>query len=212
MSRVIRYRREDESRLLRICGQCLAEGGLAILPTDTVYGLAARVDRPEAVARIFRIKGRDVAKALVAMVSGVEEAAGLVAPEMRSRLFRLAGFWPGPLTVVAEAAPQEWMEWVAPGSSRLGIRVPAHPFLLRVLAEQGPLAVTSANLSGERAPSRFEEIPAALLEGADLALDQGKTGSGRPSTVALLDEGGITILREGDISREELEEALRGKE
>ncbi len=212
MSRIIRYRHEDESRLLRICGQCLKEGGLVILPTDTVYGLAARVDQPEAVARIFRIKGRDTAKALVAVVSDAAEAAGLVIPTERSRLLRLARFWPGPLTVVAEAAPLEWVEWVAPGSTRLGIRVPDHPFLLQVLTEHGPLAMTSANLSGERAPSIFEEIPDALLKEVELAVDQGKAGSGRPSTVALLGKDGITLLREGDISREELERALRGEE
>lgn len=209
MARILRFHDRDEDRLLGECAETLAGGSLVILPTDTVYGLAARVDRREAVERIFRVKGRNTAKALVVMVSDVEAAAALVDPAERSGLLRLSVFWPGPLTLVVRAALQAWLEWVAPGSSTLGIRIPNHPFLLRLLEMTGPLAVTSANPSGKEAPADFAEIDPSLLEGVELAVDQGRIGSGKPSTVAELREEGIKILRGGEIGKEELEEALR---
>ncbi|WP_287154863.1 L-threonylcarbamoyladenylate synthase [Candidatus Solincola tengchongensis] len=191
------------------CAESLARGGLAILPTETVYGLAARVDRREAVRRIFEVKGREAAKALPVMVEDAARAAELTAPEWREPLLRLSVFWPGPLTLVVKAAPLEWLEWVAPGSRKVGFRVPDHPFLLRLLRETGPLAVTSANLAGKEPPADSRDLDPLLVERVDLVLDQGRSGTGRPSTVAELTEGGLEIIRSGALSREELERALR---
>jgi len=198
----------DEASLLRRCEAALAEGELLILPTDTVYGLAARADSRSAVEAVFSAKGRDAEKSLVVMVSSVEEALELVDPGQRGFLLRLARFWPGPLTLVAAAVDVAWRRVVAPDSGSLGLRVPDDEFLLRLLAASGPLAVTSANPAGGEAPSAFADLDAGLLGMASLALDGGERGSGRPSTVAEIRGDVISVLRQGDISGEELARAI----
>ena len=213
MAEIIRLRGADQAALVEKCEAALAAGGLIILPTDTVYGLAARVDMPGAVEAVFAAKGRDGTKSLVVMVTGVEEAARLASSEQREELRRLASFWPGPLTLVVEAADMPWKEDVAPASGSLGIRVPDSPFLQRLLAVSGPLAVTSANLAGGPEPAAFADIDARLLAAAAIALDGGESGSGIPSTVAELREGAVNVLRGGAITQGELELALKdGKE
>ncbi|MDI7251224.1 MAG: Sua5/YciO/YrdC/YwlC family protein, partial [Actinomycetota bacterium] len=124
MPEILRFEEHAEEELLSRCAETLAGGGLVILPTETVYGLAARVDRREAVERIFEVKGRDAARALPVMVEDAARAAELAATEWRQPLLRLAVFWPGPLTLVVRAASLEWLEWVAPCSDNVGIRVP----------------------------------------------------------------------------------------
>ena len=210
MAETARLAEGEAPSLLRRCARVLDAGGLLILPTDTVYGLAARADLEEAVRAAFSAKGREGEKALVIMVPGAREAASLAAPAQRRALGRLSAFWPGPLTVVVEAAEAHWRGFVAPASGSLGIRVPDDPFLLALLALRWPLAVTSANFAGGRAPSSFGEIDEALLAAADLALDGGPRGSGRPSTVAELRGDAVSVLREGDIGLHELRRALAG--
>ncbi len=209
MPEILRSEEHSEQELLSRCAETLSRGGVVVLPTETVYGLAARVDLRESVARIFELKGRDASRALPVMVADAGRAAELVAPEWRRPLLRLAVFWPGPLTLVVRAGPLRWLEWVAPGSGEVGIRVPDHPFLLRLLRKTGPLAVTSANISGEAPPADPQDLDSRVVERVDLVLVQGGSGTGRPSTVARLSEEGVEILRPGDISREELEKALR---
>jgi len=209
MPEILRFADHAQEELLARCAEVLERGGLAVLPTETVYGLAAGVERREAVERIFEVKGRDAAKAIPVMVEDAARAAELAAPEWREPLLRLSVFWPGPLTVVVKTVPLRWLEWVARGSDELGIRIPDHPFLLRLLQVTGPLAVTSANLSGRRPAADFAGLDPLLLERVDLVLDQGRAGTGSPSTVARLTAEGVEILRAGVLTREELEEALR---
>ena len=190
------------------CAEVLERGKLVILPTDTVYGLAARADMPGAVEAIFTAKGRDVEKALVVMVSDAGKAAELAAPEERGSLQRLGALWPGPLTLVVKTGDIPWRETVAPGSEALGIRVPDSPFLIRLLGISGPLAVTSANPAGGRAPASFEDIHAELLGAVGLAVDGGYRGSGEPSTIAEIRGGEIRVLRQGKITEDELRQAL----
>jgi L-threonylcarbamoyladenylate synthase len=198
------------SILVEKCGKVLERGGLAVLPTDTVYGLAARADNPEAVDRVFEVKGRGAEKALVVMVSIPEEAAELAAPEERESLIGIGSLWPGPLTMVVKAGDISWRKYVAPSSATLGIRVPDSPFLLRLLGLTGPLAVTSANPAGGKVPGSFREVDAELLAKVDLAVDGGYYGSGRPSTVAELSGDGVKVLRSGEIGEAEIYRALRG--
>jgi L-threonylcarbamoyladenylate synthase len=195
--------------LLKRCRKVIERGGLVVLPTDTVYGLAARADDPAAVKRVCEVKGRDAGKALVVMISSSEEAAQLIAPEERQQLARLASLWPGPLTLVVRASDVPWGRNVAPASTRLGMRIPANPFLLKLLHLTGPLAVTSANMAGGRASSSFRDMDRDLLAGVDLAIDGGDCGSGKSSTVAELCEGEVKILRQGEITERDIYRALK---
>jgi L-threonylcarbamoyladenylate synthase len=212
MAEIIRLYEADHDALLKRCDTALAVGGLLILPTDTVYGLAARVDMDGAVEAVFAAKGRDAAKSLVVMVAGIREAVQLAGPALREPLMRLAVFWPGPLTLVVETEGVPWKEKVAPFSGSLGIRVPDSAFLLRLLRKSGPLAVTSANVAGGPEPVSFADVDAHLLAAAAIALDGGESGSGIPSTVAEIKDGAVSVLRRGAITQEELNLALMAEE
>jgi L-threonylcarbamoyladenylate synthase len=193
------------------CAKVLARSGLAVVPTDTVYGLAAKADDPVAVGKVFEVKGREAEKALVVMVSDSNQAMELVASEQRGSLLRLGSLWPGPLTLVVKVGDLYLRRNVAPYSDTLGIRVPASRFMLRLLELSGPLAVTSANFVGGRAPASFHEVDRQLLAMVDIAVDGGECGSGRPSTVAELSGGEVRILRHGEIGEMDLQRALRGE-
>jgi L-threonylcarbamoyladenylate synthase len=161
----------------------VARGGIVGFPTDTLYGLAADPRNPEAVARVFEVKGRAAGEALpliAADLAQVEKAAGRL-PRLARRL--AARFWPGPLTLVIDAAPA-----IAPavhgGTGTMAIRVPDHPVARGLASAVGfPITSTSANPAGEPAPSRADDV--ALLLGArlDLLLDGGPTPGGLPSTI-----------------------------
>lgn len=202
--------REVDTAIKR-CGEVLARGELVVIPTDTVYGLAAKVDIPGAVERVFTVKGREASKALVVMVSSLEEALELAAPDERETLYRLGCLWPGALTLVVRAGPLPWIKRVAPVSQMLGIRIPDSHFVLRLLADHGPLAVTSANRTGSRAPASFQDIDPDLLERVGLAVDYGERGSGNPSTVAEINGGELRVLRSGEIGESELIKAMAEK-
>lgn len=184
----------------------LAAGGVAVVPTDTVYGLAARPDLPGAVRQVFSIKGRDAEKALVIMVARLGQALELVEVEEREGLSRLGRLWPGPLTVVVPHAGLDWMPGITP-SAAVGIRIPGCPFMLELLSLTGPLAVTSANTSGAGAPASFRDIDPLFLEKlppSALLIDSGQAGSGQASTVVEITNGRLRILRPGEISEDRL--------
>lgn len=208
MPEILRLYETDMADAVERCREVLDKGGLVLLPTDTVYGLAAKADDPAAVARIFGAKGRDEGKPLVVMVPSREDAEKLAVPDEREALRRLGALWPGPLTLVFRAADTAWRAGAAPRSERLGVRVPDSPFLLRLLALTGPLAVTSANPSGNEPPASLGEVDGALLREVDAAVDGERGGSGQPSTVVAISGGRIEILRRGEIGEEALREAL----
>ncbi|MEJ5187158.1 MAG: L-threonylcarbamoyladenylate synthase [Candidatus Geothermincolales bacterium] len=199
---------ENETGALQEAISVLERDGLVVVPTDTVYGVAARADSAAGVARIFEAKGRDWEKAIVVMVHDAEEAVGLVEEEAVPALRKLSVLWPGPLTLVLPAREGEVKRIVAPLVPTIGIRIPDHPFLLSLLRAAGPLAVTSANLSGRPAPASLEEMDGEFLQRVDLVLDGGPCRSGVPSTVAEIRGGEVVVLRVGEISGERLMELL----
>lgn len=154
----------------------LNAGGVAVIPTDTVYGLAARPDFPAAVERLYTIKGREVKKPIAML------AADAAATPVRHPL---AEKWPGALTIVFAGE---------------GYRVPDHGWTRELLRRCGGLLrVTSANLSGRRAAT---DAPAALAEvglAADLVVDDGVSPGGVASTVVRVADGAVEVLRPGPV-------------
>ncbi|MBC8363968.1 MAG: threonylcarbamoyl-AMP synthase [Actinobacteria bacterium] len=173
----------------------LRAGRPVVLPTDTVYGVAAPVGDAAAVADIFRRKGRDGAKPMAVLVADAAQAAVLTDADLGI----LADFWPGPLTVVVRRAPGAELN-LGPGVDRLdtvGLRCPDHDLIRALAAEVGPLATTSANRSGEATPTTAVEAAAGL--GGDLLAIDGGLCNGVPSTVVDLTVEPARILREGAI-------------
>ncbi|WP_456466638.1 L-threonylcarbamoyladenylate synthase [Methanopyrus sp.] len=201
---------EDASAVDRVVN-ALRAGKLVALPCDTVYSLSCDATDPEAVERVFEVKRRPRDKPVSVAVHSTEAALRLLkpVPGLRRALETLT---PGPVTLVAPVRPGVVAEQVTAGRDRLGVRIPDHPFFLRVVRRFGrPVVTTSANLSGRPAPVSSDEVIEQLRGGVDLVVD-GECPIGEPSTVVeLRPDGEIKILREGPLSRDEVLRALRGE-
>lgn len=186
---------------LREALDALAAGQAIVLPTDTVYGVGGLPDRPEAVAAIFAAKGRPASKALPVLGADMEALGAVAAFDEPARV--LAGkLWPGPLTLVLPRAPGFGPDLGGTDASTIAVRVPGFEPTLELLRASGPLAVTSANRSGEPAAATVEEARRALGHAIRVFLDGGRVG-GAPSTVVSL-VGRPAVLREGAVHRSEV--------
>ncbi len=191
----------------------LRDGGLVALPTETVYGLAARADRAEAVAAIYRAKGRPDFNPLIVHVPSVAAAKTLAEFDHRADALA-AAFWPGALTLVLPLrADARVASAVTAGLPTIALRCPAHSVMRAVLdASAVPLAAPSANRSGGVSPTRAEHVAASLGSAVPLILDGGACAAGLESTIVALRDGGIwQILRPGPISEAQIA-AVLGRE
>lgn len=184
-------------------------GGTIAFPTDTVYGLAVDVFNNIAIREIYAIKERSTLKALPVLIASMAQLETLVS-EMDEKARILAkAYWPGPLTLILPKVPG-LPELLSPYPT-IGIRMPDYPFTLDLLEATGPLATTSANISGESNPVTAQDVLEQLGGRIDLLLDGGETPGATPSTVVDTTEPEIKILREGPISKAEID-ALIHKE
>lgn len=182
-----------------------ANGGVIVFPTDTLYGMACDPRNPEALARVYDIKGRSAQKALPVLVGGLDQLVEIVSEVPEKARHLLETFWPGPLTIILPKQPGLPAELTPyPG---VAVRMPNHPFALALLQAFGPLAVTSANLSDHANPGTAEEVLAQLGNSVDLVIDGGRLEIGRGSTILDCGSETLVLLREGPISFETLMEA-----
>ena len=184
----------------------LQHGGLVAFPTDTVYGLAALPFTDEYIERLFSAKGRNSSRAIAILIGDYADLDKIV-DNFNETSTRLANhFWPGPLTLVVPKLAG--LPEVLSQDETIGVRMPDHPVALALLRKIGPLAVTSANISGQDNANTAEEVNMQLNGKVHLILDGGRTSGGIPSTVVNCMLPSITILREGPISLEAIEAAL----
>jgi L-threonylcarbamoyladenylate synthase len=184
---------------------CLRAGGVVLLPTDTVYGLAAHPERPDAVAKLFDLKGRPAQRRLPVLTikRDIPLLGGIVTLEAQKLI---ASPWmPGPLSLALELTPAAPI-WLA-GRDEVGFRVPHHVPLQRVLDHTGPLFVTSANKHGAATPETLEAALASLDGTPDLSIDGG-TLSAIPSTLVNCHFRPPVIERVGQVPAEEIERYL----
>lgn len=187
----------------------LRSGGVIALPTDTVYGIAASLDHPTAIERLFEIKGRELTKAIPLLVSNsltLDELAE--APDERvQRLVRW--LWPGALTVVVRASSRV-PNGIRRGLPTVGVRMPNHASMLEVIERAGGvLAVTSANVSGEREALSAAQVRERLGDLIDGVVDGGPSPGNQPSTVVDFTADCVRILREGALSSDAIFSILR---
>lgn len=177
----------------------LEAGGTVAFPTESFYGLGADALDPEAVARVFRIKGRAESRPVLVLVDSVERALSLVAGAGTEVRALMARHWPGPLTLVLPAGPTV-PPAITAGTGTVGVRVPGHPVTLALLRAAGrALTGTSANRSGEPPPSCADEVARQLPGLVDVILDGGPTAGGAGSTVADCTVWPPRILRQGPV-------------
>ncbi len=177
----------------------LEAGGTVAFPTESFYGLGADALDPEAVARVFRIKGRAESRPVLVLVDSVARALTLVAGAGTEVRALMARHWPGPLTLVLPAGPTV-PPAITAGTGTVGVRVPGHPVTLALLRAAGrALTGTSANRSGEPPPSCADEVARQLPGLVDVILDGGPTAGGAGSTVADCTVWPPRILRQGPV-------------
>jgi L-threonylcarbamoyladenylate synthase len=176
---------------------CLRAGGVVVLPTETVYGVAALADNSSAVEELFVRKGRPADRRVAVLVADLDQARSLAVVDGRTiALAEVA--WPGPLTMVLPTAPGS-------DEATVGVRCPDHALVQAVATSVGPIATTSANRSGDPTPADAASA-AASLGGDLLVLDDGRC-TGMPSTVVDLTVDPAVILREGTFTAADLEAA-----
>ena len=172
----------------------LGKGGLVVMPTDTVYGVAADPSIDIAVARIYGAKGRDPEKPLPLLAGDLDDVLAFGASLGRCEMALAAHFWPGPLTLIVRVGDEEE-----------GFRVPDHEVALALLRNAGGiLRVTSANMSGQPEALTAKAAVEALGDSVDLVLDSGRVPGGTASSVVRIVDGKIEMLRTGALSREEI--------
>jgi L-threonylcarbamoyladenylate synthase len=197
MSRIIEIDpTEPQEDLIEEAAQVLRSGGVVVFPTDTVYGVGAAIDSPEAVERIFEAKRRPLHAPLVIMLEDaarIPEFAGSVSP-LAQRMARSA--LPGPITLVLSKGKRV-PDYVTRGLATVGLRIPNHPVALALLRASGPLATTSANLSGSRHPLSASQAVADIGDRVDLVIDSGDCPIGIPSRVIDVRGDHPHLLRDG---------------
>jgi tRNA threonylcarbamoyl adenosine modification protein (Sua5/YciO/YrdC/YwlC family) len=193
---------------LEEAAEALARGHLVVIPTDTVYGLASRPDRPEATARLFEAKRRPLDLELPVLVPSIDAAERVALIDGGARAL-MEAFWPGPLTVVLPRAASSTGWELGGDRSTVGLRRPRHLLALALLERTGPLAVTSANLSGHPTPSSCEALTDLFGDAVAVYLCQDQPLQGLPSTVVDMAHGDADVLRAGTITKEEIEGVLR---
>jgi L-threonylcarbamoyladenylate synthase len=195
----------DHPADIRRAAAALKAGGLVILPTETVYGLAADASNAHAVAKVFEAKGRPSFNPLIAHVADVSVARGIAQFDERAERL-VARFWPGPLTLVLPICDEVAVcDLARAGLDTVALRAPAHPIAQSLLHEfGGPLVAPSANRSGRPSPTTFADAWEETGAAAEAGLDGGPCAIGLESTViAILDEP--RLLRPGAVTRAELE-------
>jgi len=200
---------KPDPRGIKKAAQIILQGGIIAFPTESFYGLAADALNEAALKKIFRVKGREEGKPILLLIADQSWLKGLV-QEISPLAERLMEkFWPGPLTLVFNASPQ-LSPLLTADTGKIGIRLSPHPVTQALVQGVGrAITGTSANLSGQPGTLTAREAFHSLGESLDAVLDGGKTAGGPGSTVLDVSDPSPRMIREGMISRNELEYVIR---
>ena len=191
----------DPTGAVEAAAACLRSGGVVVLPTETVYGVAALAADPEAVGELFVLKGRPADRRVAVLVADLDQARLLAVVDDRAVTLATT-CWPGPLTMVLPAVP-------GTEEATVGVRCPDHALVRAIAAAVGPIATTSANRSGDPTPVAAAAAAASLdiAPGSDLLVLDGGSCGGVPSTVVDLTVDPAVVLRAGPLAIADLESA-----
>jgi tRNA threonylcarbamoyl adenosine modification protein (Sua5/YciO/YrdC/YwlC family) len=197
----------DRATGLREAASAIRRGELVVLPTDTVYGIGADAFNPEAVAGLLAAKGRGRNMPSPVLVGSPTTLHGLVTDFSEQAWELVDAFWPGGLTLVARHQPS--LRWDL-GETRgtVAVRMPLHPVAIELLNATGPLAVSSANKSGQPAPADCEDAEYQLGDSVAIYLDGGKAEHGQSSTIVDVTGRVPVLLRAGAVGVEQLREVV----
>jgi L-threonylcarbamoyladenylate synthase len=195
---------------IRRAAEAIRAGELVVIPTDTVYGIAADAFTPGATDKIFALKKRPRSLPLPILVSRPRQAWAVCDSVPAQAAELAAAFWPGALTLIMPQTPD--LDWdLGDSKGTIALRMPAHSAVLSLLEMTGPLAVTSANMSGEPTPGTVEEIRVGFGDDVAIYIDDGPSKEETGSTIVDLARRKPAIIREGPISAVEIERVIGTK-
>jgi tRNA threonylcarbamoyl adenosine modification protein (Sua5/YciO/YrdC/YwlC family) len=197
----------DRKTGLREAASAVRRGELVVLPTDTVYGIGADAFSPDAVGDLLEAKGRGRNMPSPVLVGSPNTLHGLVTDFSESAWELVDAFWPGALTLVAKHQPS--LTWdLGDARGTVAVRMPLHPVAIELLKEFGPMAVSSANLSGHPAPQDCDAAQEMLGDSVAVYLDGGPTPDSVPSSIVDVTGRTPLLLRTGAVSAEELRKVV----
>lgn len=197
-----------DEQALREAAAVIMQGGIAIYPTETVYGIGVRYDDEDALQRLFALKGRADRKPVLLLLPRAEDLQRISRDAPPEALLLTKRFWPGPLTLVVPAAHLSTR--VTGGGATVGCRVSSHPVAAGLALACGlPITSTSANLSGGTNPSSIADIPSDVIDRVDIVIDAGPTAGSLPSTVYDVSRTPFCLVRPGVIPEADITRALK---
>lgn len=189
--------------------ELLKSGEVVAFPTETVYGLGADAWNPDAIQKVFDIKGRPADNPLIVHVGDIKNVADFAAEISEDAQKLMEAFWPGPLTLIFPKKPGV-LDIITAGLDTVALRWPKHPLSQELIARAGPLVAPSANSSGKPSPTKAEHVQEDF--GKDFpVIDAGKTDIGLESTVLDISKQPYQVFRPGAVSREDIKQTI-GKE
>jgi L-threonylcarbamoyladenylate synthase len=199
-----------DEQALREAARVIMQGGIAIYPTETVYGIGVRFDDQEALQRLFAIKNRDHNKPVLLLLPCAEDLTRISSTTPPEAWILAQRFWPGPLTLVVPAAAG-LSDGITGGGKTVGCRVSSSPCAAGLLRACGiPVTSTSANISGGATPSAISDIPADVLERTDIVIDAGPSAGTTASTVYDISHKPFRCVRPGVIPEADITAVLAG--
>ncbi|MBZ9598131.1 MULTISPECIES: L-threonylcarbamoyladenylate synthase [Streptomyces] len=197
----------DRKTGLREAASAVRRGELVVLPTDTLYGIGADAFSPEAVHDLLAAKGRGRGMPTPVLIGSPNTLHGLVTDFSEQAWELVDAFWPGALTLVAKHQPS--LAWdLGDTHGTVAVRMPLHPVAIELLTEVGPMAVSSANLSGHPAPEDCDAAREMLGDSVSVYLDGGPTPGIEPSSIVDVTGKVPVLLREGALSADQLREVV----
>ena len=197
-----------EIELLNQAAEVILNEGVIGYPTETVYGLGANALSDLAVEKVFELKNREQNKPILIIAAEIGQVKQLVSRFPDTAMSLANRFWPGPLTIVFEAA-SHLPKSLLGGGHQIGVRIPGNKICLELLARCGvPITSTSANITGKQNPINAKEVIENFGNKLDLILDGGTSVSRIPSTVVKIDDDCVTLIREGAISKKTIEHEI----
>lgn len=196
----------DQPQSISRAVEIVQSGGVIAFPTDTVYGIGVSAFNEMAIEKLYQVKGRSYQKAIPILVSDQEELTRITPPLDQNVKAIIQRFWPGAITLIIPLL-KGMPENLSP-TQTVGVRIPDFKLTRELLSHTGPLAATSANISGGESTLTAEEVAENLGGMIDLILDGGKTPGGVPSTVLDCTQAELIILREGPISLDTIKLAI----
>lgn len=197
----------DRKTGLREAASAVRRGELVVLPTDTLYGIGADAFSPEAVHELLAAKGRGRGMPTPVLIGSPNTLHGLVTDFSEQAWELVDAFWPGALTLVAKHQPS--LAWdLGDTGGTVAVRMPLHPVAIELLTEVGPMAVSSANLSGHPAPEDCDAAREMLGDSVSVYLDGGPTPGIQPSSIVDVTGKVPVLLREGALTADQLREVV----